>query len=172
MHEGSLGYCLAHILLENPSQRTGEGEHTEAVLAGVCTVGYHSKLAHLCNMGTAAIEVKETPICPSSFHPTLLSSRTLSNTVPAYLESMQQIVLSVEQIDGPSDVESFVEAHTGLMTLPQPPPLERHQCRVHICVSAAFLIESLSVKSRFHLWGPPPLSHLHCHIPLLTPSLH
>lgn len=58
--------------------------------------------------------------------------RTLSNTVPTYLEAMQHIVFSMEQIDSASDIEAFVGKHTSLMELQPVPPFEQHPISVRI----------------------------------------
>lgn len=55
-------------------------------------------------------------------------ARTLSNTAPAYLESMQHIVFSVDEISGLEDIENFVSSYPNLHQPPPIPQLELHQC--------------------------------------------
>lgn len=52
--------------------------------------------------------------------------RVLSNTAPVYLEGVQRIYLSVDTIDGVSDIDFFVNEHSEFHTAPQPPQLEKH----------------------------------------------
>lgn len=54
-------------------------------------------------------------------------SRTLSNTAPVYLESMKKIILSIDEIDASSDIESFVSSQTQLTEKLVPPVFEQHQ---------------------------------------------
>ena len=55
----------------------------------------------------------------------ITSCRALSNTAPVYLEVMQKIVLSVDEIDSSSDIESFVSRHSDLLQQPPVPPLQK-----------------------------------------------
>ena len=52
--------------------------------------------------------------------------RTMSNTAPAYLESFQRIVISVDEISGPDDIKHFVGDHKDLTSSPEFPVFERH----------------------------------------------
>lgn len=72
----------------------------------------------------------------------LLCHRTLSNTAPVYLESMQRIVMSVDNIDGSSDIESFVNEYPHLHQLPPLPELELHKCSVSVWRIACQLLLS------------------------------
>ena len=73
----------------------------------------------------------EKPLSVVSYFNCLFSlPRTLSNTAPVYLSSMQHIVLSVDEVDGRSDVESFVNVHSDLHKSPGMPELELHPCSV------------------------------------------
>eukprot|EP00731_Ephydatia_muelleri_P036024 Em0192g14a len=65
-------------------------------------------------------------------------TKSLSNTAPAYLESMRQLIVCVDEIDGTADINRFVESHPELLLMqdsqtseqckppptspPQPPP--------------------------------------------------
>ena len=50
----------------------------------------------------------------------------MSNTAPAYLESFQRIVMSVDEISGPDDIKHFVSDHKELTVSPELPVFERH----------------------------------------------
>ena len=56
--------------------------------------------------------------------------RTLSNTAPAYLEGMQRIVLSVNEIDGTKDISNFVSDNVQLQSEFCVPSIEFHPCSV------------------------------------------
>ena len=73
--------------------------------------------------------------------------RTLSNTVPAYLEGMQQIVLSVDEIDAASDIESFVALHSELKDPPVLPDLERHATRLSAPSTTPFTLTMSSCSN-------------------------
>ncbi len=53
--------------------------------------------------------------------------RNLSNTAPVYLEGMSKIVLSIDEIDASSDIDSFVESQAQLLEKLTPPAFEQHQ---------------------------------------------
>lgn len=61
-----------------------------------------------------------------------IACRTLSNTVPTYLEAMQRMVISMEQINSNSDIEAFVEQHTPLTEQSDVPPFEQHHISIKI----------------------------------------
>ena len=73
--------------------------------------------------------------------------RTLSNTVPAYLEGMQQIVLSVDEINAASDIESFVALHSELKDPPVLPDLERHATRLSAPSTTPFTLTMSSCSN-------------------------
>lgn len=64
--------------------------------------------------------------------------RVLSNTAPAYLEGMQRIYISVDKIDGASDIDFFINEHSELLGAPQPPQLEKH-CFVRVSVEYIYM---------------------------------
>lgn len=63
--------------------------------------------------------------------------RTLSNTAPSYLEAMQRILISMDEIDSHSDVESFVQLHTSLMHKHEVPPFEKHPASATVCMQCS-----------------------------------
>ena len=50
--------------------------------------------------------------------------RSLSNTAPAYLESMQRLMMCVDEIDGLRDINTFAESHPELLQPHDDLPLE------------------------------------------------
>ena len=50
----------------------------------------------------------------------------MSNTAPAYLESFQRIVISVDEISGPDDIKHFVDDRKDLTASLELPVFERH----------------------------------------------
>ena len=77
--------------------------------------------------------------------------RTLSNTAPAYLESMQRIVLSVDEINGEEDVDNFVSSFPGLHKSPEVPHLELHKCSVRWLVR--FVPPHITIIIIINNWG-------------------
>ena len=58
--------------------------------------------------------------------------RNLSNTAPAYLEAMQRIVISINEIDSGCDIKSFVDRHGELMQQSGVPAIEKHPVSTRI----------------------------------------